>query len=92
MSAVNCSCCGTSAHKSLYWSVCDKPFKLECVGISSAEARQIHLKSGLTWSCKQCIQVGSDINNLRRVIVDMQNPFSLIRQLILRLLFWNLKK
>ena len=71
------------AHKSVNCSVCDKPFKLECVGISSTEARQIHHKFGLTWTCKQCIQVSSDINSLRRVIIDLQNKIKMLKSSLL---------
>lgn len=77
-----CVCCGTTdqSHKFVNCCVCNKPFKIECVDVSSSEARKIHMKSGITWTCKSCIQMGSDLNSLKSAIVSLQNEIKVLKQ------------
>ena len=51
----------------------------ECVNLSSAEARKIHNKSGLTWTCQSCLQLGSGLNDLKRVIVQLQDEIKILK-------------
>ncbi|KAJ3659810.1 hypothetical protein Zmor_011478 [Zophobas morio] len=86
MSNVNCSCCGAIAevHKTVNCCICDKAFKIECVNISAAEARKIHTKhSGLNYTCKNCVQLGNNITDLKKVIVELQNDIKTLKSIVL---------
>lgn len=81
---INCTCCGASAeiHKSVACCTCSKPYKIDCVNVSSAEARKIHSKSGLLWSCKTCTPVGNDINELKNLILALSNEVQTLKTTI----------
>ena len=66
MSLLNCRICGNT-------------YKIDCLNISAAEARKIHTKSGLTWTCKTCTKLGDDINGLKTVIVQLQNDIKALQ-------------
>lgn len=85
MSVINCSCCNGPAepHKIVNCCVCNKPYKIDCVNISSGEARKIHSKSGLTWTCKNCAQLGNDINSLKKIIIALQNDINELKSKML---------
>ncbi|KAJ3658516.1 hypothetical protein Zmor_010251 [Zophobas morio] len=70
-----CTCCAVAieSHKAVNCLICGKTYKIECVNISTAEARKIHAKSGLTWSCKDCLNMGNDLLSLKRAIVNLQS-------------------
>ncbi|KAJ3641612.1 hypothetical protein Zmor_028109 [Zophobas morio] len=79
-----CTCCGKNAepHKMVSCCISSKSFKIECVDVSNTEARKIHQKSGLSWTCKCCSQVGNDINELKEVTVALQNEIKLLKSAI----------
>ncbi|KAJ3655952.1 hypothetical protein Zmor_015059 [Zophobas morio] len=76
MSNYKCTCKVAEEHKLVCCCVCKKSFKIECVGLSTAEARKIHAGDGLTWSCNNCRKLGNDINSLKAVIISLQEQIS----------------
>lgn len=81
MNHVKCSCCGASSepHRAVNCAICKKSYKIECVDISSAEARKIHSNVGLTWSCTSCSQLGNDLNGLKAAIVVLQDEIKTLK-------------
>lgn len=75
------NCCGRNANscKIVNCCFCRKSYKIECVDLTNAEARKIHQKSGLSWSCKNCAKIGSDINSLKAVIVALQEEIKVLK-------------
>lgn len=71
----SCECCGRAGEDHLMVSccICNKMYKIDCVDLSKSEARKIHSRSGLTWTCKSCSKIGSDLNSLKAAIVALQN-------------------
>ncbi|KAJ3646392.1 hypothetical protein Zmor_023982 [Zophobas morio] len=69
-------------HKAVNCSICNKTYKIECVNISSAEARKIHQRAGLSWSCKNCMDIGNDLNSLKKSIVALQEQIKVLKETI----------
>ena len=84
MNTVKCICCDSTVelHKSVNCCVCKRIDKIDCAGVSTAEARKIHQKSGLSWSCKYCIELGSDLNALKSAIVLLQDEIKVLKTTI----------
>lgn len=80
-----CACCRAvvEAHKVVDCCVCSKNFNIDCVKITTAEARRIHLKTGITWTCKNCLQLGNDLNSLKSVIVSLQDEIRVLKETVL---------
>lgn len=80
-----CFCCRVVVedHKIVDCCVCGKHFNIDCVRITTAEARKIHLKTGITWTCKNCLHYGSDLNGLRSVIASLQEEIRVLRETVL---------
>lgn len=80
-----CFCCRSviDTHKAVDCCVCSKTFNIDCVKITSAEARRIHLKTGITWTCKNCLQLGDDLNSLKSVIVSLQEEIKVLKETVL---------
>ncbi|KAJ3661930.1 hypothetical protein Zmor_006303 [Zophobas morio] len=76
-----CTCCGKSAepHKIVNCCICSKSYKIDCVDVTNTEARKIHQKSGLSWTCKMCAQLGNDINGLKAAIVALQDEIKILK-------------
>lgn len=69
-----CSCCGgaADAHKLITCAVCRKVYLHTCIGLSASEARTIKSNKNLSWTCKTCLQVGSDINELKAAVLALK--------------------
>lgn len=69
-----CSCCNKSAEQQyiLTCSICKKLFKNTCVNISNSEVRIINPDKGYDWSCTSCRTLKSDLNELKALIIDLQ--------------------
>lgn len=76
-----CACCGklSEPHKTVNCFVCNKAFKMECVNISSAEIRRINSRSGMSWTCKNCLELGNDFASLKSVIVSLQDEIKALK-------------
>ena len=70
-----CACCNktSESHRLVRCCVCKKPFNIDCVGLSTVEARKLHSNEGLSWSCTKCRDLGNDIISLKSVIVSLQD-------------------
>lgn len=81
----NCVCCNKSdlPHKIINCCVCIKPYKIDCVNVTSSEARKIHLKTGFTWTCKNCIEFGNDLNSIKSILAALQNEIKVLKQSLL---------
>lgn len=82
MSSSKCVCCGKTdeSHKMVICNVCKKSFKIDCVDVSTAEARRIHSKSsGLTWSCTGCSKMGDDLCSLKAAIIALQDEIKVLK-------------
>lgn len=62
--------------------VCNKAFKMECVNISSADIRKINARSGMSWTCKNCMGLGNDFAGLKSLIVSLQNEIKALKTTI----------
>lgn len=77
-----CSCCGVpdEPHRLINCCVCKGPYRIDCVKISSSEARRIHSNVGFSWTCKKCISLGNDINCLKSVIASLQEDIKNLKE------------
>lgn len=80
-----CVCCNKSdlSHKIINCCICIKPYRIDCVNVSSSEARKIHLKSGFTWTCKNCIAYGNDLNGIKSILASLQDEIKTLKQSLL---------
>lgn len=71
---VTCSCCSNPVEDrhQINCSICKNAYAIACADITMAEARKIRASSGLSWSCKGCLRLGSDFNELKAVILKLQ--------------------
>lgn len=78
-----CSCCNNTAdsHKIIACCICNRPYKIECVNVTTAEARRVHQKTGFTWSCSNCQKLGDDLNALKSVIVALQEEVKSLKSM-----------
>lgn len=67
-------------HKLINCCVCKRPYRIDCVKVSSSEARKIHSNAGFSWTCKNCIPLGNDINSLKSVIASLQEDIKNLKQ------------
>lgn len=78
-----CICCKARAepHKIITCCICKEHYLHSCVDLTSSEIRTIKTKGkGLSWTCKTCLQMGSDINDLKAAIIGLKNEFSHFKQ------------
>lgn len=70
-----CTCCKVSseAHKIIPCAICKKSYLHTCVDLTSSEVRTIKSKKGLSWTCRTCLSVGNDINELKAIIIALKN-------------------
>lgn len=83
--SINCVCCNKSdlSHKIINCCVCNKPYKTDCVSVTSSEARKIHLKAGFTWTCKNCLGYGNDLNSLKSALASLHDEIKILKQSLL---------
>lgn len=81
MSSKTCSCCSkvVESHLILTCSVCQKRYANSCVGLTSSEVRTINSKKAISWSCRECEAMGSDITSLKAVIVALQTDIKQLK-------------
>lgn len=77
-----CACCNRSydAISMVKCSICKKNFKNTCMDISSAEVRTLNTNKGYDWSCKTCRAIGSDIKDLKSLILKLQDEIKSLRE------------
>lgn len=82
---LNCTCCKkpSESHKTVNCFICSKPYKIDCVNVSSAEARKIHSGTGFSWTCKDCSKYGNDLAGLKAVISGLQDEVRALKNSIL---------
>lgn len=70
----NCKCCSklVDEHKMVTCCICQNKFYHQCVDLSAAEVRTIKIKSNLKWSCSDCTDLGSNLNDLKSLIVSLK--------------------
>lgn len=71
----SCHCCKKlyENHLILNCSVCGGNFGNACIGLTPSEIRVINSKKSISWSCRNCENIGDDIASLKAVIVSLQN-------------------
>ena len=77
-----CHCCKkiTEDHRLVSCSVCKNGFNIDCVDVSSTEARRLRTKSGLKWNCSSCLSLGNDIDSLRSIIINLQKDITELKE------------
>lgn len=77
-----CACCNKAdeSHKLVNCCICKKAYRIDCVKISVAEARRIHTRSGLSWTCKSCMALGDDLIGLKSSIVSLQDEIRVLKE------------
>lgn len=80
-----CACCGNTdeSHKIVNCCICKKSFRIDCVKISVSEARKIHSRTGFTWTCSTCLNLGDDLNGLKSIIVSLQGDIKVLKDALL---------
>lgn len=80
-----CFCCRVVVedHRLVDCCVCGKSFNIDCAKVTTAEARRIRLKTGIAWTCKNCLQYGDDLNSLKLVIASLQEEIKVLRETVL---------
>lgn len=81
---VNCSCCGKNdePHRMIKCCVCGNAYLIDCVSVSSAAARHINSDPSVSWTCPSCKNIGSDMNGLKSVILQLQQEISDLKKSI----------
>lgn len=82
MPNIKCECCNNlfESHLMASCCICKKFFKNSCVGLSNSDIRLITANKGLTWTCTNCHQIGNDVNDLKALIVSLQNDIRELKQ------------
>nr|CAI5833545.1 unnamed protein product [Callosobruchus analis] len=72
---ISCKCCNQAcdSHQLVTCSACKNKYKHTCVDISSNEVRVLSSNKGYDWTCPGCRTVGKDINDLKSLIIQLQN-------------------
>nr|CAH7715709.1 unnamed protein product [Callosobruchus chinensis] len=70
-----CKCCNQACenHQMVTCCVCKNRYKHSCVDITSNEVRVLNTNKGYDWTCGGCRTVGKDINDLKSLIIQLQN-------------------
>ncbi|GJQ68651.1 hypothetical protein Trydic_g17196 [Trypoxylus dichotomus] len=80
MVSIKCSCgCNTTSsetHKFIDCCVCKKIYLHSCAELSITEIRTIKSKKGVSWSCRNCNILSSDINDLKAAILSLRNDLA----------------
>ncbi|GJQ70260.1 hypothetical protein Trydic_g10553 [Trypoxylus dichotomus] len=80
MVSIKCSCgCNTTSsetHKFIDCCVCKKIYLHSCAELSITEIRTIKSKKGISWSCRNCNILSSDINDLKAAILSLRNDLA----------------
>lgn len=76
-----CACCNRSFESLLMVKccICKKSFKNSCVDISANEVRVLNGNKGYDWSCKNCREFGSDIKDLKALILKLQDDIQALK-------------
>lgn len=79
-----CACCDKSveSHRTICCCVCKKKYFIDCVSVTATIARQINQNSSFTWTCEKCKCLGSDINELKSCIINLQLEISALKESI----------
>lgn len=78
-----CVCCKARAdtHRLIACCICKETYLHSCIYFSASEVRTIKAKGkSISWTCRSCLQVGADINELKAIIVSLKNEISQLRQ------------
>lgn len=70
------------SHRIVNCIISKNNYNIDSVAITSAVARQICPDSGITWTCKKCQTFGGDINDLKAVILCVQQEMSALKKTI----------
>ncbi|GJQ73838.1 hypothetical protein Trydic_g18775 [Trypoxylus dichotomus] len=80
MVSIKCSCgCNTTSsetHKFIDCCVCKSIYLHSCTELSITEIRTIKSKKGVSWSCRNCNILSSDINDLKAAILSLRNDLA----------------
>lgn len=81
----SCVCCGNvdEPHRLVNCCICKKTYRIDCAGISVSEARKIHSRTGFSWTCKDCLKFGDDLNDLKSFIVCLQDEIKILKESLL---------
>lgn len=77
-----CTCCGQlfDSHKTVSCCICKKAYSYACMQLSTAEARRINAKIGISWTCPTCIDLGDDLNALKAAIVGLREQIAALQK------------
>lgn len=76
-----CCCCNRSYETLLMVKccICKKSFKNSCVDLTSNEVRTLNANKGYDWSCITCRAIGSDIKDLKCLILKLQEDIQTLK-------------
>lgn len=76
-----CVCCNSTFDKQFVVSctVCHKTYRNTCVNITNSELRIVNMGKGYDWSCTQCRNIKCDMNDLKSLIVQLQEEVRTLR-------------
>lgn len=79
---ITCTCCGKpdEPHRIISCCVCERNYKLDCVSVTAAVARQIRSDTSITWTCTQCKSVGEDLKSLKALILGLQREIATLKE------------
>lgn len=77
-----CECCNKQFEQHLMATccICKKFFKNTCVGLSNSDVRLINANKALNWTCSNCEQIGNDVNDLKLLILSLQNDIKELKE------------
>lgn len=69
-----CFCCNTLTEitKLITCCVCNNKFNYSCVDLASADIKTL-LKTGVSWTCPSCATLGTNINELKAILMDFND-------------------
>lgn len=79
-----CCCCDRTGDgtKFVNCSICKKHFYYTCVDLSAAEVKTLKSKTFLKFTCETCNEIGDSLNELKAVIIALQNELQDLKSTI----------
>nr|CAH7747343.1 unnamed protein product [Callosobruchus chinensis] len=77
----SCKCCNQQCdnHQLVTCSVCKDKYKHTCVDITANEIRILNANKGYDWTCVDCRATGKDLNELKALIMKLQEDIKQLK-------------
>nr|CAH7735247.1 unnamed protein product [Callosobruchus chinensis] len=77
----SCKCCNQHCdnHQLVTCSVCKDKYKHTCVDITANEIRILNANKGYDWTCVDCRATGKDLNELKALIMKLQEDIKQLK-------------